>query len=211
MCKNIPHSIIYNEASETQTRYIKLSKCLNYWLYYSFNCCVNDCQCFRGYSSPNSLKRWCQLSTLSSVLSGLYSAWWPALSPVPCRRLLSLVTSLWFPAVILICLSPQNIRLQNQVPIPSLSSAFPSSTHLRREQGSKFVSPESESYWYWGTQSGKWDISFVMHAVSGYFRTLHTTGGHFLGKLNAWGKPPTKELRENSWFSGIQSNCLELW
>lgn len=62
--------------------------------------------------------------------------------------------SLQFPTMTQICISPQNVLLQNLVPIPNLSAVFPNSIYLRREQGTKFLSPESDNHWYLGTQRG---------------------------------------------------------
>lgn len=77
----------------------------------------------------------------------------PALTPVPSLRLLPC----HIPPVSYsgsdLHVSSKYRASKSGFPIPSLSSAFPSPTHLRREQGRKYLSPGSESYWYWGTQS----------------------------------------------------------
>lgn len=97
-------------------------------------------------------------------------------------------------------------HLQNLVPISNLSAAFPSSTHLRSEQGSKFLRPESESHWYLGIQSKRWGMSFGIHAVFGYSRVRHTTKGHFLGNL-CLGQSPHQGAEEQGW---AQRNSKQL-
>lgn len=93
--------------------------------------------------------------------------------------------------------------LQNLLPVLNLSAVFLSFTHLRREQGNKFLSPESESYWYLETQSRRWGMSFGIQAVFDYCRARHTIGVTSV----CWVQNPHQGGKEQNW---VQKNSKQL-
>lgn len=197
--KNIPHNIYNDKTLDLDFCYQVNGYIIGYIIH--FNCRVNDYPGFRGHSLLNSLKRVCQLFSSSSVLSELDSSGsiLDAVSQVAASSLSSLV----FHSGSDLHLTPQSIKLHNLVPIPNLSAVVPSSTLLRKEQSSTFLSSESVSYWSSGTQLRR-GMSLGIHAVFGYYRARHTTGGHFLGNLSAWSRNLTKELRDGAGSRGMQ-------
>lgn len=146
-----------------------------------------------------------------SVLSGLHSALWPSfilyfLSQAAAHHLPS-----QFSTVTQLCISLLKMPCYKPVPIPNLSAAFPSSTQLRREQGSTFLRPELESYWYWGSQLRRRVMPLGIQAVSGYSGARHTMGLPFQELYLLGGEPTLRSWGTRLGPEGfIQSSRLML-
>ena len=183
-------------------RFLLSSEWLHYWLYYSFE--------LPGQRLPGFHRTFTTelpQESVSVILPQLRAEWaglWSGfildtVSQVAASSLPSLV----FHSDSDLHLTPQNIKLHNPVPIPNLSAVVPPSTLLRKKQSSTFLSSESASYWSSGTHLRR-GMSLGIHAVLGYYRARHTTGGHFLGNLSAWSRNLTKELRNGAGSRGMQ-------